>query len=160
MSDNRANKFRNLTVKTCTGCNQELPLDAFYQKSPESREGQRFTSDYGRAMGPCKECRKERSRLNKEKPERKRQIRSWNLKRNYGMSLEEYEDLLASQGGVCAICSNPPKRDDARNQYLHVDHCHQSGKIRGLLCTACNVGIGNLQDCPALLRKGAEYLEG
>jgi hypothetical protein len=156
----RANKFEDLTVKTCTGCGIELPLDAFYRKSPNSAEGQRFRTEYGRAMQPCKECRKARSRELKERPERKRQIRSWNLQSHYGISLDDYEALLAKQGGVCAICAKPPSSNGPRQKYLHVDHDHSDGRVRGLLCANCNIGIGNLQDDPALLRKGAEYLEG
>ncbi len=69
----------------------------------------------------------------------------WNLDtilRRYGLTREEYQELIESQNGVCAICSNPPP-DGKR---LSVDHCHKTGKVRGLLCTGCNLGIGNLGD--------------
>lgn len=160
MTSERKNKFRDLTVKVCTGCDRELPLDAFYQKSAEGVEGQRYKTAYGRAMGPCKECRKAKAREYKESPERKLQVREWNLKTIYGISLDDYEEMLSSQGGVCAICGDSPSGVGYRNNYLHVDHCHRTGKIRGLLCRNCNKGLGCFRDRIDLLHRGAEYLKG
>lgn len=78
------------------------------------------------------------------------------LKREYGMTLEEYDRLLEEQGGACAICGTT---DAAPHDYLSVDHCHDSGIVRGLLCSACNKGIGHLRDDPSILREAANYLE-
>lgn len=74
------------------------------------------------------------------------------LRRQYGISKLEYENLLNAQDGKCAICSCAPKR-------FHVDHNHKTRKLRGLLCSNCNRGIGHLQDNPEVLRKAVEYLE-
>ena len=76
------------------------------------------------------------------------------LSGHYGITADEYRNMLARQNGVCKICDgeNNCKR-------LWVDHCHTTNKIRGLLCASCNTGIGNLQDSPALLRKAADYIE-
>jgi recombination endonuclease VII len=80
-----------------------------------------------------------------------REIRARNIAR-YGLSIEAHDSLLATQNNCCAICegrfTKPP----------HVDHCHKTGEVRGLLCSNCNTGIGNLRDDPALLRKALEYL--
>lgn len=63
------------------------------------------------------------------------------------------EEMLNEQGGVCAICgAGSAKR-------WHLDHCHSSGKVRGVLCSECNTGIGKLHDSASLLRRAAEYLE-
>jgi hypothetical protein len=71
------------------------------------------------------------------------------------MTLDEYNAMLAEQGGVCAVCSRPPTSGIS----LHVDHDHATGRIRGLLCFRCNNALGDLEDDPALLRAAARYLE-
>lgn len=77
------------------------------------------------------------------------------LKTAYNMTIEAFDSLLASQNGVCSICAGPA----AGRGTFHVDHCHKTGIIRGLLCHHCNVGLGCAKDNPALLRKMANYLE-
>lgn len=77
------------------------------------------------------------------------------MKHKYGLSLEEYKAMLTEQGGVCKIC----KRPDELRSHLSVDHCHATGKIRGLLCDRCNTSLGKFRDDPELLRKAADYLE-
>jgi hypothetical protein len=74
--------------------------------------------------------------------------------RNHGIAAEEYETMLAAQGGVCAICKKPPGR-----RMLNVDHDHTTGAIRALLCHGCNTGLGAFKDTPATLRAAAAYLE-
>ena len=68
---------------------------------------------------------------------------------------DEYEALLASQGGVCVICGLPP-----RSRRLDVDHDHRTGAIRGLLTHRCNQGLQMFNDDPERLRRAADYLEG
>ena len=72
----------------------------------------------------------------------------------YDLTPQAYADMLKTQGGACAICGNGMARD-AR---LCVDHCHKTGKARGLLCDKCNRAIGLLGDDPILLRKAITYL--
>lgn len=85
------------------------------------------------------------------------------LKKNYGMSLEDYNKLKTIQNNLCAICLMPekclksPTSSIPRN--LAVDHCHKTGKIRGLLCTACNRVIGLLKDDAEILKSAITYLE-
>ena len=74
------------------------------------------------------------------------------LKRRYGISRAEYDALLERQGGVCAICRKPSK------ETLCVDHCHVTGRIRGLLCRKCNFGLGCLADDQATLIAALAYL--
>jgi Recombination endonuclease VII len=78
--------------------------------------------------------------------------RRTSLKSLYGISLEDYARLLAEQGGVCAICLRQPA------ERLCVDHCHATGKVRGLLCRTCNTGLGCYRDDPSLLTTAAAYL--
>lgn len=77
------------------------------------------------------------------------------LKRKYGMTLAEYERMFEAQGGVCAIC------DEARpeERALHVDHDHETGVIRGLLCFRCNNALGDLREEYELFRRAADYLD-
>jgi len=81
------------------------------------------------------------------------------LRRKFNIGMAEYGDMLVAQGGVCAICGE--KETEHRNgerKMLAVDHDHDTGAIRGLLCTACNQGIGKLKDSPAILQKAIHYL--
>lgn len=73
------------------------------------------------------------------------------LRYKYGISLADYESMYKAQGGCCAICRAP-------HAVLCVDHCHSTRRVRGLLCSPCNTGIGHLRDSPDLLRKAIAYL--
>ena len=85
----------------------------------------------------CFDCKKER-----------------NLQRDHKMSLEEYNIIFEKQGGICAICKKPPGK-----KMLSVDHCHTTGKIRGLLCTRCNSMLGFSLDSTATLASAILYLD-
>lgn len=89
-------------------------------------------------------------------PERYEAWANYNLKKNYGISLEDFTEMMKKQDGKCAICGingdDLPKR-------LAVDHCHKTGKIRGLLCSSCNQGLGKFKDQPELLKNGAKYVQ-
>lgn len=68
------------------------------------------------------------------------QVRKWNLKALHGLTPEQYDEMLLAQGGVCAICKRP--EPSKRQAHLSVDHDHDTGKIRGLLCFGCNISLG------------------
>ncbi len=86
--------------------------------------------------------------------------RGHNLKRDFGITLAQYQAIFVAQGGACASCKMPEEdRRDGNAKWLAVDHDHKTGAIRGLLCTACNTGIGQFVDDPALLRAAADYLD-
>lgn len=97
--------------------------------------------------------RARRLKLPDELPEASRKSWLWS---QYKLTLADYEAMLASQNGVCAICSRPPRGQ--RDKYLHVDHDHATGRVRALLCGPCNTGIGQFQDNPALLAAAIDYL--
>ena len=97
-----------------------------------------------------------RSRYQKLSPDKKKEFgRRVNLWK-HGLSIADYDELLEKQDGVCAICGKPETYKE--NQNLAVDHDHETGRVRGLLCRKCNLGIGQLQDDPSLLWKALEYL--
>lgn len=80
--------------------------------------------------------------------------RKSHLKRKYGISVEQYDALLAAQDGICALCECPPRSDIS----LHVDHDHETGSKRGLLCFRCNNALGDLGDDPDRMVAAAVYL--
>lgn len=89
-------------------------------------------------------------------------IRGERLKKKFGITLLDVDAMLLAQGMVCAICGSTSKKVDYRSKKLHdfsVDHCHVTGKVRGLLCSDCNRGIGLLGDDPAVLRRAADYID-
>lgn len=75
----------------------------------------------------------------------------------YGITIKQHDDMLEAQGGKCAICGCPPEQ--STKGALAVDHCHTTGKVRGLLCGNCNAGIGHLRDSLELIRAAGAYLE-
>ena len=87
----------------------------------------------------CKACRAVRGRQD-------------HLKRQYGLTEAERDELIASQGGVCCICLSAPA--------AHVDHCHNTGRVRGVLCFSCNAALGQFKDRPDAIRRAAAYVEG
>lgn len=94
--------------------------------------------------------------------ENREKVKNSKLKRIHKISLEQYNDLLIKQNYVCAICKNKEVRIDSRlgkTSALSVDHCHVTGKIRGLLCFACNVAIGKFKDDISVLQNAIKYLE-
>ena len=75
------------------------------------------------------------------------------LMRVYGLTIEDYDRMVVLQGHACKICRRKS------NKRLHIDHCHATNTVRGLLCRKCNTGLGNFDDDPDRLREGAAYLE-
>lgn len=104
--------------------------------------GVEFTRAGRRVLYCTRECR-----------ETARSIRSH--LRDYGLSKAEFHSLLVKQGGACAICGGMERTS---KKVLSVDHDHATGRVRGLLCHHCNVGLGHFQDDPALLTRAAVYV--
>lgn len=90
-----------------------------------------------------------------KRPERKASERAGYLRRKYGLTLEDYERMFEAQAGVRAICGEA--RPEERT--LHVDHDHETGVIRGLLCFRCNQAIGSLQEDHDVFQAAADYLD-
>ena len=150
-------------MKTCSKCNTDLPVDKFPLKGRQ-----------------CKSCRNEYSReYFKNNPEavkrRYESVRKWNennpeayalrqrrghLKIFWNITVEQYDEMLKKQNSVCAICKKPElsTRGRAKSQSLAVDHCHETGKIRELLCMDCNQTLGRFNDDPSWFIAASEYL--
>jgi hypothetical protein len=136
-------------TKRCNACGKELPIDLFYK-----HKGKRTSEGYRNPI--CKTCHAEKSKLwAKKNPDKVAEHRrKRNLKQKYGVTVEQYEQMLTEQKGVCYICSSPPDR-----RRLSVDHNHQTGQVRRLLCDKCNLAIGLLEEDKERLKKVREYLE-
>jgi hypothetical protein len=108
---------------------------------------------------PYKDPEKQRENAKKYRqnyPNRvKKAVKNSMLKKSYGISLNDYEILHNQQKGLCFLCGLP----EIENRLLSVDHDHQTGKVRSLLCNFCNKGLGQFKDNPQLLRKAADYIE-
>jgi len=86
--------------------------------------------------------------------------RDGHLKRSYGITQAQYEEMLAEQGGGCAICGTDVFGDNQHGSMsAAVDHDHDTGVVRGLLCRECNTTLGRMKDNPELLRRAADYIE-
>lgn len=118
----------------CKPCNSAR-AKAYRKKNP------------GRAAVACRLWRK-------NNPEKHLQ---YERKRKYGITLAQYEAMLIAQHRRCASCGDP--FNDAKNTQPHVDHCHATKKVRGVLCYHCNVGIGLFKDSPMRLLLAIRYLQ-
>ena len=119
-------------VHTCSGCHCTKPLSEF-STGKKLRDG-------SARYNYCRECAREYSRKDR-------------LKRNFNLTVEDYEEILKHQKGVCAICGHPP-----RSKRLNVDHNHRTGKIRGLLCPFCNRALGLFRDDDSRIEALYKYI--
>ncbi|WP_308403651.1 endonuclease VII domain-containing protein [Streptomyces niphimycinicus] len=87
----------------------------------------------------CRDCKAADSRVG-------------HLRRNYGLTEAERDAMIAAQYGLCVICLDAPP--------IHVDHCHKTGRVRGVLCFSCNAALGQFKDQPDVIRRAATYVEG
>ncbi len=85
-----------------------------------------------------------------------RKVRARRLDQQYGISIDTLKEMVEVQGGKCAICQ---REFGIWQQGPQVDHCHRTGRVRGILCTNCNIGLGRFKDLPDILRRAADYLE-
>lgn len=142
-------------MKTCPRCRTTKPLTEFWVRRTRG----------GAPSSRCKDCSRDAQReWRRKQPEYdkrryqavKVETRERHLIRKYGVSLADYDAMLEAQGGKCAICHTTP--DTQRYGVFHVDHCHSTGAVRGLLCRGCNHMLGVVGDDPAALRRAIEYL--
>ena len=80
------------------------------------------------------------------------------LRKKYGITIEQYEAMICEHNNVCVICFRSPRGNGSRAK-LHIDHCHETGKIRGLICPNCNTALGMVEDNTNILKRMIEYVE-
>lgn len=130
----------------CDDCQISVPaemrkLDPFRGWSPERK----------------RKAREAQKRWNEKNPEKhKRGVRSSRLQRQYGLTVEQVEQMHRDQDGRCSLCLD---EIEVWSRDTHIDHNHETGVVRGLLCGNCNRGLGYLKDSAAVLRRAAEYVE-
>jgi hypothetical protein len=141
--------------KTCSKCKLQ-------------KETIEFSKDKGQKDGlypSCKACKALYNKTDRVQELRKdwrvnnkQRMRENNYKKSYGTTIEDYDRMLKEQKGKCAICSSTETKNK-NYSYFAVDHCHKTGKIRGLLCDKCNTALGSFQDNIKVLSKAIEYLK-
>ena len=136
---------------TCTVCQEFKTLDAFVI---------RRTHRPGKPVSVCTPCKVGyNKRRRAEAPEVVKDIeRRSKFKTQYGITLDDYHSMLERQDNGCGICKE--KTPGGRTQFFAVDHCHTTGKVRGLLCTKCNRGLGLFNDNTGKLLSAINYLKG
>ncbi|MFZ6002544.1 MAG: endonuclease VII domain-containing protein [Actinomycetota bacterium] len=163
-----------MSSKRCTKCGLVKPLSAFYAMQG-MRDGHRNDciecnkaakrERHARDPEPYRERARQWALENSERraayqaeyrnrPERKRVMRDLYYRRTYGITADEVDEMLDAQNGGCAICGAKPERLAS----MHVDHDHDLGHLRGLLCIACNQGLGQFRDNPEILLRAIVYL--
>jgi len=143
-----------MDTRTCSDCKETLPLTAFtksgrYWRSYCRSCSNRRCSEY--AVGNREKRNERLRRWRAENPEAARAVdQRKRLRQNYGLTVAEVEEMTAAQGGRCAICTVETS--------LVVDHCHQSGAVRQMLCRSCNTFLGRVEANPKILEAMHSYL--
>ena len=139
-------------MKTCSHCKVEKPLDEFYTHANKA----------GGKTSWCKKCMAQVTTEKRKDPVQKELWKEYGrrsrLKKAYGITANEYDAMVVLQNGGCAICGSTKVGGRGLNSRLAVDHDHITGRVRGLLCTSCNNGLGRFKDNPEFLQKGIDYL--
>lgn len=138
-----------MNTKVCSKCGQEKPTTEF-RNNRSAKDGlDRW----------CKPCASE-SQKKYYQAKGKDYLRERQLKVNYGISIIDYDEMFEEQDGCCAICGDDIKTAVlGPGAHFSVDHDHETGNVRGLLCMPCNIMLGKAKDNPNILRSGASYLE-
>lgn len=167
----------DLKKKRCKTCLKEKSLKEFgnYKRNPDGKRHhcKVCRNKYEKALREgnkdyAKRQRENRKKWEKENPEKAKIARDrwkvpegWErnqrLKRKFAITVEDYDKMFEQQKGLCKICGKNYNNKSQKN--FHIDHCHKTGVVRGLLCNKCNQGIGLLNDNPKLLKKAIDYLQ-
>lgn len=133
-------------TKVCSDCKQRKLISEFNKK-------------HGKPRWHCKEChRAQNKKLAKELYKKNKDHFYWStMKSLYGLTPEAWQEIFDSQNGLCALCKKLGRGGGHRR--LNVDHCHETGHIRGFLCVNCNTALGVLGDTPEKLKRVLHYLE-
>jgi hypothetical protein len=136
-------------MKICNTCKEEKDETAFY-----------FSGNY--IYHHCKKCNSEKSKqwyqINKDI--KKESSLKWHYKSKYGLTFEQRQALFDKQEGKCAVCNCDVHLDGTKNATQAViDHCHTSGKVRGVLCNTCNQGLGFFKDDVTVIQNAIKYLK-
>lgn len=150
--------------KVCSACGQEK-LSADFHRVYRGSDKRQYH---------CKACHADRVKKNYPKTQEQRRAaykrhkeknplawKNYQLKRDYGITLDMFYEMVKSQNGLCAICGDILRDRNLKNDQRAsvVDHCHKTGFVRGILCNPCNAGIGMLRESKEIILKAVAYLE-
>ncbi len=141
-----------METKLCKRCGEEKPktLEFFVLRRPKNRRNPHWEN-------VCRGCiAKNKRQQYSEDPDR---FKAAMRKRQYGITEFQFNDLMILQNGSCAICGFVFENASKNITSPHVDHCHDTKKIRGLLYTNCNAGLGQFKDSPEILQRAIKYLQ-
>ena len=132
--------------KICNCCKIKLPLDNFYKN--------RNTT-----LGQCKNCCYTKEKKYRASNQGAVSKRNSTLLRKYKIDFNTYENMLESQNGQCLICKSNIQLFGSKSTVAHVDHCHNTGRVRGLLCNYCNSVIGVYNEDVEIFKRAINYLK-
>jgi hypothetical protein len=132
-----------MTTKICRDCQVEK-AESEFPKAKRNKDG---------LHAYCRKCNNARA---VKSPGYKEGVRKAHLKRTYKITPEQYEQMFEAQEGLCAICRQP---ESEYRKHLSIDHNHATGKVRGLLCHDCNLGLGKFKDDTNRLKMAIMYLD-
>jgi hypothetical protein len=149
----------NFDKKYCEKCRQYLPIYSFKKVTTKAALS-KYPDGYYWCCSSCyanlewvyKKGEEPNSRKYRRREKRIRRIKA--IESRYGLTQEEHQDILVKQNNLCAICQK-----HIEGKVLCVDHDHTTGKVRGLLCGNCNVGLGNFKDNTEVLQAAIAYLQ-
>jgi len=130
-------------LKTCKICGVEKNISEFYT-----------------GRGKCKDCINAAARkIRVDKPERyaryRKRANEYLKERRYGITQEDFNNMLVEQNNMCKICNSEFKN----TKDTHIDHCHNTNKVRGLLCNGCNLALGQFGDNTDIMSMAIKYLQ-
>tara|TARA_E500000318_G_C3494103_1_gene185615 strand:- start:44 stop:559 length:516 start_codon:yes stop_codon:yes gene_type:complete len=150
-----------MELKKCNDCGEEKPLTEFYKRNDRGSTSYR---------GDCRVCikakqvtwqKKNRDKVNAYHREQRRQKphqeKNRRLKHRFGITLQDYNNMLREQDNKCLICDIEMTHDSERTRIV-VDHCHTTEKVRGLLCSPCNKGLGHFYEDTEIMQRAIDYL--
>ena len=133
-------------------CKRALPIESFKRRVVSSPD-----SGWKSACNECNLARRKEIYHERKHPDQQREK---NLRKSFGLGVDDYETILRNQDYRCKLCGVSAEEEKKRtSKRLAVDHCHTTGKIRGLLCRKCNTGLGNFNDDINLMTKAINYLK-
>lgn len=138
-------------TKVCTKCKVEKPISDFHRwaQMPDGYHNN------------CKQCKAAYRKIVDQQPHVLAKTKEYHFIRKYGITLAQYDEMFQAQNGLCAICFNPETHIGRSGKVvsLAVDHSHETGEVRGLLCHRCNVSLGNMNDDIQVLHNAISYLQ-